>query len=517
MHNNYFFLIKLTAILEKKLKESVVSACFSQNKDELLIQFETSEAPFLLKASLPSTFSCLSFPENFNRARLNSVDLFADLIGQHVTGVYQYKNERCFAIQFSNRFSLLFKLHGNRSNVLLFKDEVLQGIFKNSIQGDFGTTLEGVDRTIDWSFETFVQQKDHLQKLYFTFGQIVWKYLDELNFNKHPDEQQWKQIQEVLQLLDNPTYYITEIDYRVTFTLLPIGKIVRQFHDPLKAINDFFVTYTHSDTFGTEKASALTALRKTLQSGKNYIEKTSAKIQTLQTDNNYKIWADLLMANLHMLKTGTELVMLPNFYQENQPVEIKLKRTLSPQKNAAVFYTKAKKQQLEISRLQQSVLHKQGEIADLEHKIAQLEKVSDLKALRSLLKTDGFDSTAEEKAGALPYHVFEYNGYKILVGKNALSNDRLTLKHSYKDDLWLHAKDVAGSHVLIKYQSGKKFPKDVIERGAELAAYFSKRKNESLCPVVVTPRKYIRKRKGDPAGAVIVEREEVIMVEPKQH
>lgn len=69
--------------------------------------------------------------------------------------------------------------------------------------------------------------------------------------------------------------------------------------------------------------------------------------------------------------------------------------------------------------------------------------------------------------------------------------------------------------MVIKYQSGKKIPKDVIERAAQLAAYYSKRKTESLCPVAYTTKKYVRKRKGDPAGAVIVEREEVILVEPK--
>ena len=103
---------------------------------------------------------------------------------------------------------------------------------------------------------------------------------------------------------------------------------------------------------------------------------------------------------------------------------------------------------------------------------------------------------------------------EIFPGRNAEANDKLTLKYSYKDDLWLHAKDVAGSHVLIKYQSGKKFPKDVIEYAAGLAAYNSKRKNESLCPVAYTPKKFVRKRKGDPAGMVVVEREEVILVEP---
>ena len=108
----------------------------------------------------------------------------------------------------------------------------------------------------------------------------------------------------------------------------------------------------------------------------------------------------------------------------------------------------------------------------------------------------------------------EFHGFKIWIGKNAQHNDTLTLKHTFKDDLWLHAKDVAGSHVVIKYQSGKPFPKEVIERAAQLAAYHSKRKTDTLCPVAYTSKKFVRKRKGDPAGAVVVEREDVILVEP---
>jgi predicted ribosome quality control (RQC) complex YloA/Tae2 family protein len=133
--------------------------------------------------------------------------------------------------------------------------------------------------------------------------------------------------------------------------------------------------------------------------------------------------------------------------------------------------------------------------------------------LRRNVSTNTIGNKLHDKP--LPYHEFEFQGFKIWVGKNAISNDQLTLKYSHKEDLWLHARDVAGSHVIIKYQSGKPFPKTVIERAAQLAAYNSKRKTDTLCPVAYTPRKYVRKRKGDPAGAVIVEREEVIMVEPK--
>ena len=86
---------------------------------------------------------------------------------------------------------------------------------------------------------------------------------------------------------------------------------------------------------------------------------------------------------------------------------------------------------------------------------------------------------------------------------------------AHKDDLWLHAKDVSGSHVIIKFQAGKTFPTTVIEKAAQLAAWYSKRKSDSLCPVIYTPKKFVRKPKGAAPGSVIVDRENVILVTPQ--
>ena len=115
-----------------------------------------------------------------------------------------------------------------------------------------------------------------------------------------------------------------------------------------------------------------------------------------------------------------------------------------------------------------------------------------------------------------PFHRFVIDGFEVLVGKSAKQNDELLQKYTWKEDLWLHAKDVTGSHVILKYQSQRDFTKDIIEKVAELAAWYSKRKSDTLCPVIFTPRKYVRKRKGSPPGAVIVEREEVILVGPQK-
>ena len=111
----------------------------------------------------------------------------------------------------------------------------------------------------------------------------------------------------------------------------------------------------------------------------------------------------------------------------------------------------------------------------------------------------------------------ENTNFELNVGKNAKSNDHLTMKVATKNDLWLHARDVSGSHVVIKEKPGKNFPQSVIEKAAQLAAFYSKRKTDSLCPVIYTPRKFVRKIKGAMAGQVVVDKEQVVMVVPTEY
>jgi predicted ribosome quality control (RQC) complex YloA/Tae2 family protein len=515
VHNNYYFLCQLTKKLESTLNRTVISQCFSQNKEELVIQLETNSSPFFIKASLLPQFSCLSFPTSFHRAKKNSVDLFQSLIGQHVESFRQFENERSFTMNCSNQLSLLFKMHGNRSNLILFDQGVVTEVFKSSVSEDENLNLYALDRVVDWSFEHFVSGEKSPESTFFTFGKVVWQYLKANHLDKLSSEEKWRSIQQVRVQLENPSaFYIREATGKIIFSLLDVGIPVKEIQDPIAAVTEFYSYYTQHDAFVREKASAMSALRSKLQANENYLRKTESKLRELEGENNYKVWADLLMANLHAIAPGSAIVTLANFYQENHPTEIKLKPNLSAQKNAAIFYKKGKNQQIEIDHLKKLVDDKKKECDTLATLLQQIETARDKKDLRNKVGIPDIENTPKKQVLSLPYRELEFNGYKIWIGRNAESNDTLTLKFGYKEDLWLHAKDVAGSHVLLKHQAGKKFPKDVIDRAAQLAAYYSKRKNESLCPVVVTPKKFVRKRKGDPAGVVVVEREEVVMVRP---
>jgi predicted ribosome quality control (RQC) complex YloA/Tae2 family protein len=515
VHNNYYFLKHLSKLLNDRLVGYTLVSCFSQNKDELIFEFNNSLNSFFVKASLQSTFSCLSFPSNFSRAKKNSIDLFSLALMRKVILVKQFQNERSFAVELENELSIVFKMHGNRANIIVFDGLAVKEIFRHHLTTDLQIRYNELDREINWSKEYFIVNRDSLEKTYFTFGKVLWNYLYQQNFKNERSEIQWQLINQLIQQLEQPTYSIEKDYHRTWLSLLPSSNSIKQFKNPIEAVTEFFYSYTTTHTFDVEKTRVINQLKAQEAGAKKYVQKNQQKLHELTTVNHYQAWGDLIMANMHTITQGMGSVVLENFYNNNEPLEIKLNREWNAQKNAEVFYRKSKNQQIEINKLKETIAAKEKEIEKVSTQLSAIEDEAELKGLRKKIGESEVVSMKAKAAPSLPYHEFEYKSFKILVGRNAEANDQLTFKHSFKDDLWLHAKDVAGSHVLIKHQSGKNFPKDVIERAAELAAYNSKRKTDSLCPVSYTPKKFIRKRKGDPAGAVVVEKENVIMVVPK--
>ena len=147
MQLNYYFLKRLVPELEATIRGGILAACFSQEKDELILGFQ-KQYDFYIRATLTHRFSCLSFPEDFRRSRKNSANLFPQLVGQMVKALRLCENERAFFIEFE-RHSLLFKLHGNRSNIILFAEDGTRILFKNQLKGDLALDPSQLDRPIE--------------------------------------------------------------------------------------------------------------------------------------------------------------------------------------------------------------------------------------------------------------------------------------------------------------------------------------------------------------------------------
>ncbi len=514
MHNNYFFLRQLALQLDKVLPGYTFVSCFSQSKDELVIELNNAKRSFFIKASLSPTFSCLSFPTQFSRARKNSIDLFLPLLMKKVQQVFVFENERSMGIQLEEDHQLIFKMHGARANVLYAHQNQVKEIFRNHLKADLKIIPSHLHREIDWSRGAFDIHRNDISKFYFTLGREVQRYLQSKHYTELSGEKQWLLMQETLTLLRQPTYYITEEKGQLTFSLLPTGSIKHRYQNPVEAIDQFFLLFAQHEAFTRERNQTIRQLTEQIKSTAHYISENTRKLEELRHDKHWQQWADLLMAHLHLVKPGSPELTVADFFNDNRPITIPLKNDLNAQQNAEVFYRKNKNLQIERSKIEEALKKKELLLDTLKEQLEQAKQVETPQAWRKQIAVKA-KPKKENQERSLPYHEFEYKGFRIWVGRDAQSNDELTLKLSHKEDLWLHAKDVAGSHVIIKHQSGKKFPKDVIERAAELAAYNSKRKTETLCPVAFTPKKFVRKRKGAPPGAVVVEREEVILVEPK--
>jgi predicted ribosome quality control (RQC) complex YloA/Tae2 family protein len=433
-----------------------------------------------------------------------------------VRGIRQFTNERSFALLLGDHHALVFKMHGRQGNVVLFDSDTVHSVFRNNFPADLTLTLGSLDRTIDWTLAGFKEHQHDLASFYMTFGAPVWEYLGRLGFNEKNIEEQWKLLQQVRALLENPSYFLIQARTGLRLSLLPHAKSERTFTNPIEAVNEFFFLHQSRSGLDKERAALLSSVRGRLKQSRAFLEKTRMRLAEVEGDHHYQQWADLVMANMHRITPGMESVALEDFHEPGKTVTVKLKKELTPQKNAEAFYRKAKNRAIELKTLRETLERKEKERDALLSQEQAILQATDRQALQPYAAAFSSQAKEKERKETMPYHEHTFGGFRILVGKNAASNDQLTLHHTFKEDLWLHAKDVAGSHVVIKYQSGKTFPKDVIEHAAALAAFHSKRKNESLCPVAVTPAKYVRKRKGDPPGAVVVQREDVMMVVPSR-
>ncbi len=529
MHTNYYFLRQLAPALAPHLTDLKLMECFSQDRDELVLVFAQAKGktnfyrPYFIKATLRPDFSGLLFPESVQRARHNSVDLFDAFYGRTVLGVRSFLNERCLAITLEDDITFLFKFFGNRPNLLIFNGNDVVELFNNKLISDRQLHLDTFDRPIDQSYSAFEQAGFDHRKLFPTFGKVVNGWLRESDKGEERDEGEgpkWGVIQRVLRQLENPRYYLTRFDHRPTLSLLPIGDIMREFDDPIEASNQFFIRSNGLNTFEREKGDLLRLLEKRLKKAQTLLEANFNRLVARDEAIKNEELGNILMASLHEIAEpgpgrSPETVTLHDFYRD-QPITLKLKPDISPQKNAEGYYRKSKNERIEDEHLADQMARREQEIADLRAQQILVATLQGLKELRKFAKAN--DLLADSPATTDPLELFkhvEIEGFRILIGRNAKNNDLLTQRHSFKDDLWLHARDVTGSHVLVKYRAGKPFPKTVIERAAELAAWYSKRRTDSLCPVIVTPKKFVRKLKGLAEGQVVVEKESVIMVVPR--
>jgi len=514
VHNSYFFLQRLVPALKQKLTGKTLVSAFSQEKDELVMEFNDGERSVFIRSVFSPSLSIILFPSTFRRARKNAADVFDAALMGKVTGLALFRNERSFIVQLDNDCGLLFKLHGPSGNVLLVRGNLVADIFRKVLGQDMELDPSLLDRELDLSKEFFYAHYPELGKAWFTFGKELWIWLRSKGFGTCDPSDAWELVQQALREMKSGSFHIIRHQGRIWFSLLPFGTVVESIDDPFLALERFQSVFLREGKTEGLRAELLRDTQARWRQTDALVSKYSSRLKEISGDTHFQEWADLIMANLHRLKTGDDQLSAESFYSPGTMITIKLDPALSPQKNAEVYYRKSRNRNTEVARLEEALRIKEAELDRHARLVEQIRQAADTEALEKISEGQPRKPQAQQSEERLPYSEYEHMGYRILVGRSAQDNDELTLRFASKNDLWLHARDCAGSHVVVRFKPGSKFPKPVIERAAALAAWHSKRKGEALCPVAYTERKFIRKRKGDPPGAVVMDRETVILVEP---
>ena len=237
------------------------------------------------------------------------------------------------------------------------------------------------------------------------------------------------------------------------------------------------------------------------------LERAPAEAQALRRH------ADLLLSQVHRIEKGAQRVDLDDY--EGGSISLDLDATLTPAENAQLLYVAARKRERAAAQLPGLIAAAEkeaDEFATLAHRI-ETNAATELE-IRSLQPRAVEQERAE--AIALPYHRFRTpSGLEVRVGKGAKHNDNLTFHHSSPNDIWLHARDVGGAHVVLRWTDAVANPAEGdLRAAANLAALFSKARTSGMVPVDWTRRKYVRKPRKSPPGRVVIERAKTVFVEP---
>ena len=285
--------------------------------------------------------------------------------------------------------------------------------------------------------------------------------------------------------------------------------------------------YINSDRHEWAKRHGASA-RKVLQNNIERCEKKLAlyadALNSEEQMEKCRLYGELLTANLHSLKSGTDTAAVDNYYAD--PVEriaIPLDRQLTPGENAQRYYKKYQK--LKAARDMAAVQREQtlSELNYLEGQLDNLTKCTaenELSELIEELKDQGYikrDKGGRKKmklAASKPMHFVSSTGADIYVGKNNRQNDELTLRFASPNDIWMHTKNIPGSHVIVKGASEQDTA--TMTEAALLAAYYSRARGSENVAVDYTPRKYVKKPAGAKPGMVIYTTNKTAYVTPSE-
>ena len=293
-----------------------------------------------------------------------------------------------------------------------------------------------------------------------------------------------------------------------------------------EALNDYYDTLALKEAVRSERHALNQVLDKLMTTTDRKIAALNGDLATAEKAEDYRIKGELLKAHLHLVDRGQTTVEVQNYYHpELSTIQIELDPELSPSDNAQQYFKRYKKATRGLSIISQLIASNEAEqtvFLNYAEEVEAAEALEQLGAIREELVKSGWIKDKKQKqgnqsetAGAFRKYTSP-QGFQIYVGRNSKENDLLLREIATSRDMWLHAKQIHGSHVIIRNPENKpSIPMPTLLQAAQIAASNSKARHSSYVPVDYTWARYVSKRKGNAAGFVHYTREKTLYVEPK--
>ena len=471
------------------------------------------------------------------------------LIGGKISGIFMQGLERIVNIEIEtiNEFNeienktLILELMGKHSNIILKNqndiiiDAMRHIASNNSYREILPSRIYTLPQSNKYEFtklsgpEEFGEkleidstENDYAKKLSNTFTGIS------LSFAKSAVEQ--RELPEIYN-------YINEIinSEKLKFELegsdyvLKLSDQEKEMFELNFFIDDFYFERETTEAFTNARNTMLRMILEVLKKYKNRLASIDAKLQECDGMDKYRLYGELITANLYQLtNTHSDSIELYNYY-DNSNIKIPLDVKYSPSMNAKRYFKKYSKLKNAYKIVSEQKVETEKELNYIESIVYELEdstcledvqvifeEISENVVFKEKLKRKEKKNKKQKKKKQQKCSPIEYevNGYKIYVGRNNKENDWLTLSFASKTDYWFHTKDVQGSHVILK--ADKEVNDDILVKVAEIAAKHSKAKMSSNVPVDYCLVQFVKKPNGSKPGMVIFTNNKTLNVNPQK-
>lgn len=546
----------ITKELLSALKLSKIDKIYQPSREVIIIQFYTANGVLRLLSSCNAMSARLCLTENRYDNPASPPNfcmlLRKHLIGGRVTDVRQLLSERIVEIDveamsemgFTVSRKLVFEIMGKHSNIILVDNisgKILDACKRASIDVNKyrqilpGTIYKYPPKQDKLPFKGITKMSDIgtdpniiLSKV----SGISPAIAREISAYDNPASRLDQIIFSVDTLTYKPRIYFDKgvpIEFHLTDLAEYDGLDIR-YYDNLSECVEYFFFHKESTNLLKQKSAPLYKNVKKLLD-KAYLKKKrlSEDILAAERTDKYRLFGELLTANIHKLKGKESSIELFNWY-DNSNVTIPLDPKLSPSLNAQNMFRKYNKGKTAKKEKAVQLKEVDSDISYLESILLWInsaKNVSDLSIIYTELEDEGYirkdaskKNASKNKKTSYKPHPIRYHlssGYEVLVGRNNRENDYLTMKLAKKTDLWLHAKDIPGSHVIVSMPSNIKISDlepEAIYEAAAIAAYHSRAAGGENVPVDYVSVRHVKKPKNAKPGMVIFTSNKTVYVNP---